>query len=212
MYRLCSIWSDIWFSLIFIRTKKIDDHLFNKNEKYIIVPNHLSYLDIPVLVNVFRKPLRPLGKEEMIRIPLFGFLYKKVAVTVDRSSAENRTKSLNTLKSVIGKGISILVFPEGTFNMSDRPLKEFYNGAFRVAIETQTRIKPVLFLDTFDRMHYGSVFSFTPGKCRVVYLPDIEVDGLTIGDLEALKQTTFDAMASKLLDYHASWIGKRPDA
>lgn len=207
MYRLCSLWSDIWFFLTVIRVKKIDQHLFNNDEKYIIVPNHISYLDIAVLVKVFRNPLRPLGKAEMVKVPLFGFLYRKVAVTVDRSSAENRTKSVNTLKSIINKGISILVFPEGTFNMTDQPLKEFYNGAFRVAIETQTPIKPVLFLDTFDRLHYGSLFSLTPGKCRVVYLPDIEVEGLTIPDLDTLKQKTFEAMAQKLTEYNASWIG-----
>lgn len=211
VYWLCSFWSDIWFFLIFIRTKKIDIRLFNKDEKYIIVPNHISYLDIPVLVNVFRKPVRPLGKEEMVRIPLFGFLYRKVAVTVDRSSPENRTKSVITLKSIINNGISILVFPEGTFNMTDQPLKEFYNGAFRVAIETQTPIKPVLFLDTFDRMHYGSVFSITPGKCRVVYLPDIQVERLTADDVEALKKKTFDSMWQKLIEYNATWICKTPD-
>ena len=207
VYRLCSLWSDIWFFLTFIRVKEIDEYFFNNDEKYIIVPNHISYLDIAVLVKVFRNPLRPLGKAEMVKVPLFGFLYRKVAVTVDRSSAENRTKSVNTLKSIINKGISILVFPEGTFNMTDQPLKEFYNGAFRVAIETQTPIKPVLFLDTFDRLHYGSLFSLTPGKCRVVYLPDIEVEGLTIPDLDTLKQKTFEAMAQKLTEYNASWIG-----
>ena len=206
VYRLCSYWSDVWFFLIFIRTEKIDGHLFNKEKKYIIVPNHISYLDIPVLVNVFRKPLRPLGKEEMAKIPLFGFLYRKAAVTVDRSSSQNRAKSIEILKSVINRGISILVFPEGTFNMTTKPLKEFYNGAFRVAIETQTPVKPVLFLDTFDRMHYSSIFSITPGKCRVVYLPDIEVEGMTMNDLEALKKKTYDAMEAKLIEHRAPWI------
>ena len=50
-----------------------------------------------------------------------------------------------------------MVFPEGTFNMTTQPLKEFYDGAFRVAIETQTPVKPVLFLDAYSRMHYESI-------------------------------------------------------
>lgn len=209
VYRLCSYWSDIWFFLIFIRPKKIDSHLFDNNKRFIVVPNHISYLDIPVLVNIFRKPLRPLGKSEMVKFPVFGFLYSKAVVTVDRSSAQNREKSVNILKSIINKGISVLVFPEGTFNMTHDPLKEFFNGAFRIAIETQTPIKPVLFLDTFDRMHYSSIFSINPGKCRVVFLPDIEVEGLTIEDLETIKQKTYRLMEEKLLEYKAAWIDQQ---
>ena len=113
------------------------------------------------------------------------------------------------MKSIINKGISVLVFPEGTFNMTHDPLKEFFNGAFRIAIETQTPIKPVLFLDTFDRMHYSSIFSINPGKCRVVFLPDIEVEGLTIEDLETIKQKTYRLMEEKLLEYKAAWIDQQ---
>lgn len=206
VYKLCGYWSDIWFFLTFIKVKKINGHLFDPGQKYIVVANHISYLDIPVLVNVFRKPLRPLGKESMVKIPIFGFLYRKAVVTVDRSSGENRTRSISILKSMIQRGISVLVFPEGTFNTTGRPLKEFYNGAFRVAIETQTPVKPVLFLDTFDRMHYSTIFSLTPGMCRVVYLPDIETKGLALGDMELLKQRVFNMMEQNLVAYNAPWI------
>ena len=80
----------------------------------------------------------------MSKVPVFGFIYRNAIVTVDRSSTGNRAKSVRILKSIIKKGISVLVFPEGTFNMTNQPLKEFYDGAFRVAIETQTPVKPVL--------------------------------------------------------------------
>lgn len=206
VYRLCSYWSDIWFFLIGIRVQKINAHLYNRDKKYIIVPNHISYLDIAVMVNVFRQPMRPLGKAEMARVPVFGFIYKQTAVTVNRENAANRIKSVSILKSVINKGISILVFPEGTFNTTAMPLKNFYNGAFRIAIETQKPLKPVLFLDTFDRLHPRSIFSLTPGKCRVVYLPDIEAKGLTLNDTEDLKQKTYQMMEQELIRYNAKWI------
>jgi 1-acyl-sn-glycerol-3-phosphate acyltransferase len=110
------------------------------------------------------------------------------------------------MKSVLMKGISIIVFPEGTFNMTSKPLKEFYDGAFRVAIETQMPIKPILFLDAYNRMNYRSVFSLNPGKNRVIYLEEIPVDGLTQKDVAMLKQKAFEVMDNKLREYNASWI------
>ena len=99
-----------------------------------------------------------------------------------------------------------MVFPEGTFNETGKPLKEFYDGAFRIAIEMQTPIKPVLFLDTYDRMHYKSMFSLTPGRCRIVYLDEIPVEGYTTADIAQLKQKVFYAMEAKLIQYKGSWI------
>jgi 1-acyl-sn-glycerol-3-phosphate acyltransferase len=142
----------------------------------------------------------------MSSVPLFGFIYRKAIVAVDRSSAVNRAESIRILKSIISKGISVVVFPEGTFNMTDKPMKEFYDGAFRLAIETQTAVKPVLFLDTYDRMHYKSIFSLTPGTCRILYLEEIPVTGLTTDDVPWLKQKVYGIMERKLIEHKASWI------
>lgn len=206
VFRLCSLWADIWFPLIFIFHKKIYEAPHDKTLPYIFVSNHISYLDSAVLVKAYRQPIRPLGKIEMARVPIFGYIYRNAIVTVDRSSGENRARSIRILTSLIRRGISVLVFPEGTFNMTHHPLKEFYDGAFRVAIETQTPIKPVLFLDTYDRMHYKSIFSITPGRSRIVYLDAIPVVGLTVADVQQLRQTTFSVMEQALLRYKATWI------
>jgi 1-acyl-sn-glycerol-3-phosphate acyltransferase len=147
-----------------------------------------------------------LGKAEMAKIPIFGFLYRNSAVMVDRENAEKRAKSVEQLKSVIKKGISIVIAPEGTFNMTHKPLKEFYDGAFKIAIETQTPIKPILFLDAYDRMHYESVFSIKPGKSRSVFLAEIPVAGLTLDDVDFLREQVYKLMEEKLIEYKASWI------
>ena len=127
-------------------------------------------------------------------------------MTVDRSSAENRAKSVLLLKSILKKGISVLVFPEGTFNMTHKPLKEFYDGAFRIAIETGTPIKPVLLLNAYDRMHYKSIFSLNPGKSRSVFLPEVPVDGLSLSDAGMLKEKVFAMMKAELIRREATWI------
>jgi len=209
IYRICVLWADIWFACTFIVVRKIYEAPFDKDKKHIIVANHISYLDIPMLVKVFRKPLRPLGKIEMTKVPVFGFIYKYAIVTVDRSDAQHRALSLRLLRSVLSKGISIFVFPEGTFNETANPLGTFYNGAFKLAIETQTPVKPVLFLDTFNRMHYHSVFSLNPGVSRVVYLDEVPVAGMTTTDLPLLKETVYQQMEQALIAHNAPWIQKQ---
>ena len=204
--RLCMFWSDIWFPLVFIRIKRKDESPHDKSKQYIFVTNHISYLDSAVLVKAYRQPIRPLGKVEMGKIPVFGFIYKKAIVSVDRSSLENRIASLRILRSILSKGISVLVFPEGTFNMTNEPLKDFYDGAFRLALETHTPIKPVLFLDTYDRMNYKTLFSLNPGRCRIVYLDEIPVTDLKMPDAPFLKKRVYDLMEKKLIEYNASWI------
>ena len=206
--RLCMLWSDIWFFLIFIGIKRIYESPHDKTRPYIFLSNHISYLDAAILVKAFRQPFRPLGKAEMKKVPVFGFIYNRAIVSVNRNDPNDRANSVRLLKSIIKKGISVVVFPEGTFNLTHQPLKDFYDGAFRVAIETQTPIKPVLFLDSYDRMHYGSLFSLTPGRCRILYMHEISVHDLNLRDHELLKKKAYEAMAGKLTEYKASWIRK----
>lgn len=205
MMRICMIWADIWFILIFIWYKKIYEAPHDKSKSYIFVSNHISYLDAAIIPKAYRQPIRPLGKVEMSKVPIFGFIYRNAIVTVDRSSPSNRANSVRVLKSVISKGISVLVFPEGTFNMTTQPLKSFYDGAFRVAIETQTPVKPVLFLDAYRRMPYESLFTMTPGRSRIVYLDEIPVTGYSIADVSLLKDEVFALMERKLVEYDAGW-------
>lgn len=206
IYRLCMVWADIWFPLVGIHHKNHFESSHDKKKSYIFVSNHLSYLDAAIIVKTFRQPLRALGKVEMTKVPVFGFIYKNAIVTVDRDNASDRSNSVKRLKDILQKGISILIFPEGTFNETGAPLKSFYDGAFRIAIETQTPVKPVLFLDAYDRMPYTGFLTLNPGKNRSVFLEEIPVDGLTINDIPALKSRVYDIMEEKLREYRASWI------
>jgi 1-acyl-sn-glycerol-3-phosphate acyltransferase len=203
--RLCMLWADLWFPLIFIFHKRIYESPHDRSKPYIFVSNHISYMDAAILVKAYRQPFRPLGKVEMAKVPVFGFIYKNAIVTVDRSSAANRANSVRVLKSVLKKGISVMVFPEGTFNETTRPVKDFYDGAFRIAIETQTPIKPVLFLDAYRRMNYKSLLSITPGISRLLYLEEIPVSSYTLADLEKLKQVVHDVMTKKMIEYNGGW-------
>lgn len=208
IYRACCIWGDIWLFTIGIHHKNLYESPHDKSKQYIFVANHVSYFDAPVTIQTLRQPVRILGKSEMSRVPFFGFIYRNAIVTVDRSSPEHRARSVRVLKSVLRKGISIFIFPEGTLNETRRPLKEFYDGAFRIAIETQTPIKPILFLDSYSRLSYESIFSLNPGRSRSVFLDEISVAGLHSKDVISLKQKVFLIMEQKLIEYGAAWIEK----
>lgn len=198
IYRCCIVWADCWYFLVAIRHQNIGA-LPQAGDTFVYVANHRSWMDATIVPKAFREPLRALAKAETARIPVFGFIYRRAAVMVDRSSPEARRRSVARLKAALRKGLSILVFPEGTFNESKEPLAEFYDGAFRIAIETEMPIKPVLFLDAHERMPYGRYFSLNPGPCRVLFLEAIPVAGLKIEDLNVLREQVRSRMLAALL-------------
>ncbi|MGN6266869.1 MAG: lysophospholipid acyltransferase family protein [Ginsengibacter sp.] len=210
IYRICRFWADAFFFMTGISYSNIGTRAYKKNEEYIFVSNHISYLDIVMMMKVIRRRnVRILGKVEMTKIPIFGAIYKRGTVSVDRSSVKNRLKSINELIEFLHKKISVFICPEGTFNTSHRPLKSFYDGAFRIAIETQKPILPVLFLDTYDRLGYETIFSLNPGKCRSVFLEPTATTGLSLHDLPELKKKIFQQMEKSLIEYNATWINKK---
>ncbi|HXS55108.1 MAG TPA: lysophospholipid acyltransferase family protein [Hanamia sp.] len=207
IFKISRFWADAFFIMVGIRHWNIYEEAHDVSEEYIFVSNHISYLDIPMMMKVIRKQhIRILGKAEMSKIPIFGSIYKRGTVSVDRNSAEARTRSVQRLIKFIHKRISVFICPEGTFNMTHYPLKSFYDGAFKIAIETQKPIRPILFLDTYDRLSYKSIFSLNPGRCRGVYLAQTSTEGLNVKDVPLLRQKIFKQMEEALIRYNASWI------
>lgn len=202
IYKVCRYWAKIWYLLIGIQHEELFESTMPMNQPLIFVANHNSYMDIPPIVLLQHQPIRPLGKFEPSKIPIFGFVYKAVVVLVDRSSPAKRAQSVRALKATLQKNISIFIFPEGTFSMTNaQPLKSFYPGAFKLAIEMQVPIQPILMIDAVDRMHFESVFTLNPGKNSVVYLPIIEVQSYTIQDIEKLRDLVYQKMDEGLRRY-----------
>ncbi len=167
--------------------------------RYVVVLNHISYLDAIMIFPALRNYFRPLGKKEMAHIPLMGFIYKQITLLVDRSNQHSRAKSMRLMYRTVRNEADIVIFPEGTFNETGAPLKSFYDGAFRLAINAQTPILPVLLPDTEKRWHYSAWWKTSPGRNRAVYLDPIPVDGLTLNDLPALKEKVYRVMEKELI-------------
>jgi 1-acyl-sn-glycerol-3-phosphate acyltransferase len=204
---MAKIWADVWYFLLGIRHENIFESPYDSSRNYVFLFNHISYMDIPCLFKAIRRqPFRVLGKEEIKKVPLFGFIYSRGAVMVDRGNTVRRAKSVRVLKSLLKHHISIGIFPEGTFNETGKPLKSFYDGAFRIAIETNTPVKPVLFLDNYALLNYHELLSLKHGRSRAVFLEEISPAGYSLQQISLFRQKVYTVMEAKLRDYQASWI------
>jgi 1-acyl-sn-glycerol-3-phosphate acyltransferase len=145
---------------------------------------------------------RMLGNKEMSKIPLLGIPYKQIGILVDRSSKVSRTKSYKLMNKMVRNGTNVAIFPEGKFNLtSDKILLDFYDGAFKLALDTGTNIIPVIMPDANKRWNNKSFINFTPGKLRVIYLDAVDISKYGSNDLDKLKQDIFNKMETELKKY-----------
>lgn len=193
---LSRIWIGTWLPLSGIRLKIKGRDYFKKGENYVVVCNHNSFMDVPVMSPGMPGPLgnKTIAKIEMARIPLFGLIYKRGSVLVDRKSEESRLKSYTYMKRVLEMGLHMCIYPEGTRNKTNLPLKEFKDGAFRLAIETKKAIIPAVLFNTRKVLPMHKTFFFWPSKIELHFLPPVETASLSINETRQLKQQVFDLM------------------
>lgn len=170
-----------------IRFKTANRRDVPRSQAFVYVCNHNSYLDSPAFVLAIPGQFRPLGKVEMKKIPIFGWIYPYVVIMVDRNSLESKRRSMRILKQKLSEGISIFIFPEGKMNQSDETLLPFHDGAFRIAIETQTPLLPMVILNS-RRLMPRQQFQPRPGTITTRFLSPIATTGLKLADLPQLKQ------------------------
>jgi 1-acyl-sn-glycerol-3-phosphate acyltransferase len=194
-YFFLFLWSWIFSQLTFIHYKFYGQQNFKKGKSYIYVSNHTSFLDIPGIAMIIPGQFRPLAKKELKKIPVFGWIAQAATIIVDRSSPESRKKSIDKLKQYLKQGISILIFVEGTQNRTKEILQPFHDGAFRVAVDTQQPILPMVVVGAGRLMPPGTI-NLRPGLIRIYVGEEIDTTGLGTADVKALKEKT----ASKMRD------------
>ncbi|WP_395801947.1 lysophospholipid acyltransferase family protein [Daejeonella sp.] len=181
------VWAGIFSVLCFFPIRSRGYKLHNPDKAYIYVSNHNSYLDAIAVVLSISGSVKPLGKIEMVKTPLFGMIYKRVVVLIDRKDKESRARSVEELKTDLARGQSILIFPEGTMNKTESNLADFYDGAFRLAIETQTDIAPMVILNARNLLPRANPLHVKAGLTTCVFDEPVQVMGLEAEDLEDLK-------------------------
>lgn len=185
------------FSFFWITTK--NKWSVDRSKSHIYVGNHGSYLDAIAVCVAVPQYFSALGKVEITKVPIFGLIYKRIVVLIDRSSKESREQSVQALKQDLASGLSILIFAEGTMNQTEKPLADFYDGAFRIAIETQTPIIPFVMMNNRELLPRKDPLKARPGLITTIFLPEVSVVGLTMDDVPNLKRKVYDLMENAIL-------------
>ena len=198
-FKIARIWAKfILKGMGFAYTFEGQLHL-EKNKSYVFVANHTSMTDIMLmLVAVKNHPFVFVGKKELENIPLFGFIYKRVCILVDRGNSKSRYAVFERAQKKINQGLSICVFPEGGVPGESIVLDEFKDGAFRIAIEHQIAIVPMTFFDNKKRFSY-TFFSGSPGKMRVKIHKEIPTKGINLAAKNTLKETVRNCILNDLI-------------
>ena len=181
------------------RFEKLDKH-----KSYMFVANHTSMTDIMLMLAVIDNPFVFVGKKSLAKIPLFGFFYKRTSILVDRSSSKSKMEVFNEAQKRIDRGLSICIFPEGGVPHDESILLDtFKDGAFRLAVEHQLPIVPLVFPDNKKRMSY-TFYSGSPGLMRVKILPVITTADITSENrtyIREVKDKTREVIYNELLAF-----------
>jgi 1-acyl-sn-glycerol-3-phosphate acyltransferase len=164
-------------------------------QNYIFMSNHVSNLDPPVLIPSIPGRCSVLVKKELFRTPILGTGMKQAdLVPVDRSDREAAIESIRAAAEVLGKGLHMVIYPEGT-RSSDGRLLPFKKGPFHLAMDSGVPIIPVTLLGTFESWP-KTRFALHPGAATVVFHPAIEPREYS--DRDALTEAVRAAIASAL--------------
>lgn len=155
----------------------------------VLVSNHCSYLDIPLSYVFISTYFVFVGKQELDKAPLFRIFFKRMNILVDRKSTVHSHKAYVLAGERIDKGESIFIFPEATIS-SNGTLIPFKNGAFKLAIDKQVPVVPLIFPDNWKLLQNGGFLKANgrPGRARVIIRKAVETKGMTNADLIPLRE------------------------
>lgn len=169
-----------------------------RGESYMLVANHTSMLDIMLMLYISKNPFVFVGKKELVKIPLFGFFYKRVCILVDREDAKSRTGVYRRAQKRLNQGLSICIFPEGGVPVEETVmLDKFKDGAFKMAVAQNIPVVPMTFYDNKKRFSF-TFFSGGPGRIRVKVHRFFETGLLGEEDKGKLRDDVRNAILSEL--------------
>ncbi len=168
-----------------------------RGKSYMLVANHTSMLDIMLMLYVSKNPFVFVGKKELVKIPVFGFFYKRVCIMVDRDDVKSRTGVYLRAQRRLDQGLSICIFPEGGVPDEKLLLDEFKDGAFRMAIAHKIPVVPIVFYDNKDRFSF-TFLSGRPGRLRVKVKSFFETGLLGVEDKSTLREEVREVIFKEL--------------
>jgi 1-acyl-sn-glycerol-3-phosphate acyltransferase len=191
--KLCVVHN--WFNPLWrFRTSgvRIDD----PRRPYVMLSNHESFVDM-LLLSHLPWEMKWLSKETVFKIPLVGWLMTMAGdVRLIRGNKESIVEAMKDCSDRLGKRTSVMLFPEGT-RTRDGSLGQFKDGAFRLAIEHQVPILPMVVNGTREALQAGSwKMNVTDAEVRV--MEPIPTTGLTLDDVPELRERVRNIIAAEL--------------
>jgi 1-acyl-sn-glycerol-3-phosphate acyltransferase len=167
----------------------------NSKQNYIYAANHASFLDIALMITTVPNFSVFVGKSSVMRVPLFGYKFKKLHIPVDRSEAQSRVMTYERMKKVLTEGKNLLIYPEGGIFSENPPhMIPFKIGAFRAAIETQTPLVPVTIINAWKVLPDKTPIRFQRHTCKLVFHPPIDTQDMSLEQAEAMKDSVFQTI------------------
>jgi 1-acyl-sn-glycerol-3-phosphate acyltransferase len=196
------IWAKVFFVFTFL---PVEQKLMFKPEhgkRYVFCPNHTSYLDIPVM-GLIPHQFVFVGKSSIERVPLFGYMFRKLHITVNRDSIRSKYSTYLKASKAIENKRSLVIFPEGGIVSQEPPrLARFKDGAFRIAIEKQIPVIPVIIPYNWIVLPDNARYLLFWHKVSVIYHEPISTAGMTLDNLGDLKKQVFEIIDSELKRLH----------
>lgn len=203
VYKLKRVWGKIiaygsfLFPAVIYKSKK-----YALPKPCIIVSNHTSYLDIVLSPFYIDHTAVYMGKSELLQIPLFKYFFVYLDIPVNRKSIKDSHKAFSDAAKKLDEGLSQVIYPEGTISENGklRPLK---NGAFKLAIEKQVPIVPVVNVNNWKFLQNGGFFKSNgrPGIPKMVVGDPIYTKGLTEENIPDLKEKVITFINAELAQY-----------
>jgi 1-acyl-sn-glycerol-3-phosphate acyltransferase len=152
---------------------------------YVVVSNHESFADI-LLISHLPWEMKWLSKAEMFRIPVLGWMMSLAGdIPIRRGVGPSAAEALEQCRAVLGRHVSVMIFPEGTRSATGRMLP-FKDGAFRLAIEAGVPVLPLVVAGTGTALpKKGWKMGRATAEVRV--LAPVPTDGLTVADAAGLR-------------------------
>lgn len=166
-------------------------------QRYVLVANHYSYLDIPCILAAVDQPIRFMAKASLFKIPIFGWALSRAGfIPIDRKNRRTAVKSFDLAADRIRKGNTIVIFPEEG-RSRDREMKDFQRGAFLLAIKSGRAIVPMAIDNTYDVWPAGK-WTVTPRRVTIRVGTEIETGNRTVRDKEALLNASREQIQAML--------------
>ena len=194
-HRVARGWSRILLALGFVHCRVTGVEKLDPARGYVLVSNHASYFDTPVILSTIPLQFRFFAKKGLFSIPLLGGHLRRAGhLPVIRDDPRASLKTMGEGARIVSeRGVSLLLFPEG--GRTPKQMRPFREGAAYIAIKAGVPAVPIALLNTRNILPMHSMFVHG-GEVEVLVGDPIETAGMSIKDRGALNQLLQDRVSA----------------